>query len=88
MTDCEGDFKCPYCKGDTREAPTETYGACKEAELQDQIRRLTAEVNRLTPVYEAVGRLIEDDGAISKLMLDLETAYKATASGSLGANDE
>ena len=39
MTECEGDFKCPYCKGDTPglEKPTDLQGACRESELNDRL---------------------------------------------------
>lgn len=48
-------------------------------EQDEKITSLTAEVSLLRPVYEAVGELVEGDGAISKLMMDVEIAYKATA---------
>ena len=37
MSDCEGDFKCRWCKGDGTIEPDDKYGACKEAILHDEI---------------------------------------------------
>ena len=47
MSDCTGDFKCPWCKGKRLTAePPSKYGACREAELTDEITALRAEVER------------------------------------------
>lgn len=53
----------------------------KEAKQIDdsEYELLSSENSKLQAVYKAVGELVEGDGAISKLMKDVETAYKSTA---------
>lgn len=48
MSDCEGDFKCAYCKGFKTTGPTILkpeilWGACEVAALNDHIKELEAE---------------------------------------------
>jgi len=48
MTECEEDFKCPYCKGDAMATkPKDLYGACREHELLAQIIKLEIRVAEL-----------------------------------------
>ena len=40
MTDCEADFKCPYCKGTTTEKPKTLHSACESARLEDLLGKV------------------------------------------------
>ena len=71
MSDCEGDFKCLYCKGALIDEPVDKFGACIEAELRD-------EIERLTNVLEYARNEIRDG---NKRIAELEKALKHIASG-------
>ena len=40
MSECDGDFKCTYCKTGEGQPPTDKFSACKESELYDRIAEL------------------------------------------------
>ena len=46
MSDCEGDFKCDFCKGYSEDEPIEKYGACFDSILHKQIDELEATIEQ------------------------------------------
>ena len=55
MSDCNGDFKCAYCKGTWKTKPEILWGACREASLNDRIEELQAVVDRQQTLVKEFG---------------------------------
>jgi len=64
MSDCESDFKCAWCKDNSLAAePSNKYGACKEAELEDRISVLSTENGELRAILLEVQEAVNNADA-------------------------
>ncbi len=53
---CDGDFKCHYCKTGEGSDPDDKFGACKESEIQDRVDELEEDLCIEKSVSELRGK--------------------------------